>query len=68
MSWLRLSVLAFLIAIFIFAGVAGGQGRYELPDQVRQPLKNDLPDQGPQPLQKDLGDPGQPESWLFQTN
>ena len=48
MSWRRLSVLAFLITILIFAGVASGQGRYELPEQ------------GPQPLQSDLANPEQP--------
>jgi hypothetical protein len=45
MSWLRLSVLAFLITILIFAGVASGQ---------------ELPEQGPQPLQSDLANPEQP--------
>ncbi|MGD0216776.1 MAG: hypothetical protein ABSC45_04600 [Desulfobaccales bacterium] len=51
MSWLRLAVLAFLITIFIFAGVASGQGSYELQGQGLQPLQNGLPEQGPQLLQ-----------------
>ncbi|MGP8106608.1 MAG: hypothetical protein ACLQLE_12040 [Desulfobaccales bacterium] len=60
MSWRRLSVLASLITLLIFAGVARGQGRYELPEQGPQPLQNDLPEQGPQPLQGDLANPEQP--------
>ncbi len=60
MSWLRLAVLAFLITIFMFAGVASGQGRYELPEQGPQPLQNGLPEQGPQPLQSDLANTGHP--------
>ena len=60
MSWRRLSVLAFSITLLIFAGVASGQGRYELPEQGPQPLQNDLPEQGPQPLQSDLANPEQP--------
>ncbi len=48
MSWRRIAVLAFLITSLIFAGVARGQGRYELPEQ------------GPQPLQSDLANPEQP--------
>jgi hypothetical protein len=58
MSWRRLSVFAFLITLLIFAGVASGQGRYELPEQGPQPLKSDLPEQGPQPLKSDLPDQG----------
>lgn len=58
MSWLRLAVLAFLITIFIFAGVASGQGSYELQGQGLQPLQNDLQEQGPQPLQNDLQEQG----------
>ncbi|MGA8572970.1 MAG: hypothetical protein ACLP7A_10175 [Desulfobaccales bacterium] len=60
MSWLRLPVLAFLITLFIFAGVASGQGSYELQGQALQPLQNDLPEQGPQPLQNDLPEQGTP--------
>ena len=60
MSWRRIAVLAFLITLLIFAGVASGQGRYELPEQGPQPLQNDLPEQGPQPLQSDLANPEQP--------
>jgi hypothetical protein len=48
MAWRRLSVLAFSITLLIFAGVARGQDRYELPEQ------------GPQPLQSDLANPEQP--------
>jgi len=48
MSWSRIAVPAFLITLLAFAGVARGQGRYELPEQ------------GPQPLQSDLANPEQP--------
>jgi hypothetical protein len=61
MSWRRLAVLAFSITVLIFAGVASGQGRYELPEQGPQPLQSDLPEQGPQPLQNDLANPEQPD-------
>ncbi len=47
MSWLRLPVRAFLITLFIFAGVASGQGSYELQGQALQPLQNDRPEAGP---------------------
>jgi hypothetical protein len=60
MSWRRLSLLSSLITLLIFAGVASGQGRYELSEQGQQPLQNDLPEQRPQPLQNDLANPGQP--------
>jgi len=60
MSWRRLAVPAFLITLLVFAGVARGQGRYELPEQGPQPLQNALPEQGPQPLQSDLANPEQP--------
>ncbi len=60
MSWRRLLVFAFLIDILIFAGVASGQGRYELPEQGQQSLQSDLPEQGQQPLQSDLANPEQP--------
>ena len=60
MPWRRIAVLAFLITSLIFAGVASGQGRYELPEQGPQPLQNVLPEQGPQPLQSDLASPEQP--------
>ncbi len=59
MSWRRLAVPAFLITLLVFAGVARGQGRYELPEQGPQPLQNALPEQGPQPLQSDLANPEQ---------
>ncbi len=58
MSWLRLAVLAFLITILIFAGLARGQGRYDIPEQGPQPLQNGLPEQRPQPLQNDLPEQG----------
>lgn len=60
MSWRRLAVPAFLITLLVFAGVARGQGRYELPEQGPQPLQNALPEQSPQPLQCDLANPEQP--------
>lgn len=60
MSWLRLAVLAFLITLFISAGVASGQGSYELRGQALQPLQNDLPEQRPQPFQNDLPEQGTP--------
>jgi hypothetical protein len=56
MSGRRLSVLAFLITLLIFAGMARGQGRYELSEQGQPPLQRDLanPEQpgldGPRPI------------------
>jgi hypothetical protein len=42
MSWCRLFFPAFLITILLFAGVASGQGRYELQEQGQQPLQSDM--------------------------
>lgn len=33
---------AFLLTFLVFAGVAGGQGRYELPEQGQQPFLSNL--------------------------